>query len=94
MTPSPPFFLPLQDLALEPNLCPHSLQSPPALSQTHPPQPQTKEAAAPTPDPLLFLPHEIILLKNSKEQSVEHCLSIPGLDLCAYILPHDPSHLG
>lgn len=45
--------LPVQDLASEPSLYPHSLQSPQTLSGAHHPQPQTKEAAAPTPDLLL-----------------------------------------
>lgn len=47
--------------------------------------------------PLLFLPHEIILLKNSKEQSVEHCLSISSRgSVCIHppTCPRDPSHLG
>lgn len=45
--------LPSQALASEPSLFLHTQQNLPALSGALPPQPQTKEAAAPIPNPVL-----------------------------------------
>lgn len=97
LTPSLPFSFPCRIWPWNPTSTPTAYRA--LQPRANPPLPSHRpKRRRPQPlIPLLFLPHEIILLKNSKEQSVEHCLSISSRgSVCIHLptCPRDPSHLG